>query len=369
MAAMERAQRCSAASLTEDLIVEILSRVPVKPLCRFKCVSKAWENLISHPEHRKKLPQTLAGFLYTSLSGLLPALAFTNASPQEERYPIFPSNFSFLPEFQDIRIMDCCNGLLLCRLWESTDDFHYVLCNPATEKFTTVPPSGNADNLYAARLGFDPAVSSSRFHVFELVEYEEDDPVITGVRVYSSETREWVHKEVEWSDDALLESRLSRTVFLNGSLHILTDQPAVLTVDTELKTWRKIHLSLLQDQDGFIQQSQGRLHYVNFREFDSVTRLAVYILEDYGGDDWVLKHSVEASRIFGTTDLQLVDWVAMHPECNLLFFSVGWDGTLMSYDMDRQQVRVIRNLGHDSLPPYLPCVPFYSELPALENET
>ena len=54
----------AAADLTDDLIVEILSRLPVKSICRFKCVSRHWRALISHPEHRKKLPQTLSGFFY-----------------------------------------------------------------------------------------------------------------------------------------------------------------------------------------------------------------------------------------------------------------------------------------------------------------
>ena len=38
-----------AAILTEDLIVEILSWVPVKSLMRFRCVSKSWNSLIFHP--------------------------------------------------------------------------------------------------------------------------------------------------------------------------------------------------------------------------------------------------------------------------------------------------------------------------------
>ena len=38
-----------AMVLPEELIVEILSWVPVKPLMRFKCVSKTWNSLIFHP--------------------------------------------------------------------------------------------------------------------------------------------------------------------------------------------------------------------------------------------------------------------------------------------------------------------------------
>jgi len=53
-----------ATQLTDDLLVEILSRVPYRSLCRFRCVSTRWRAIISHPDYRRSLPQTLAGILY-----------------------------------------------------------------------------------------------------------------------------------------------------------------------------------------------------------------------------------------------------------------------------------------------------------------
>ncbi|XP_044451405.1 uncharacterized protein [Triticum aestivum] len=41
---------------------EILSRVPYRSLCRFRCVSKAWLALCSDPAVRRRSPQTLSGF-------------------------------------------------------------------------------------------------------------------------------------------------------------------------------------------------------------------------------------------------------------------------------------------------------------------
>ena len=49
-------------------------------------------------------------------------------------------------------------------------------------------------------------------------------------------------------------------------------------------------------------------------------------------------------------------WVAIHPDYNLIFFTVGSDSTLMCYDMDRRQVKVICN--HDGYPRVL-YVPLY----------
>jgi hypothetical protein len=53
---------------------------PRKSVCRCKCVSRRWRGLISDPDHRKKLPQTLAGFFYSSEN--------ESSFPDEETFPI-----------------------------------------------------------------------------------------------------------------------------------------------------------------------------------------------------------------------------------------------------------------------------------------
>ena len=61
---MEGCSKTSAGAvpvLPDDPLVEILSRVPAKSVCRFKCVSKAWRDLIADPDNRKKLPQAMQG--------------------------------------------------------------------------------------------------------------------------------------------------------------------------------------------------------------------------------------------------------------------------------------------------------------------
>ncbi|XP_039799755.1 F-box protein At1g31080-like [Panicum virgatum] len=51
----------AVAWLPDDLLMEILSRVPVKSLCRFKCVSKTWRELIADPPPPPEAPPDLGG--------------------------------------------------------------------------------------------------------------------------------------------------------------------------------------------------------------------------------------------------------------------------------------------------------------------
>ncbi|XBH85979.1 hypothetical protein VPH35_073756 [Triticum aestivum] len=342
----------AATRLTDDLLVEILARVPAKSLARFKCVSKHWLSLTFDRSHRRRLPQTLSGFFYSSTG--------------EECFLESPVHH------RRVDLLDCCNGLLLCRWYDVSargDEFCYVVCNPATEKWVELPDSGQAGEVGAARLGFDQAVSP-HFHVFELVEqdyFSPDFPVyLIGVQVYSSESGRWHIR---------LANRQSATVFLNGHLNFHTydgeSRQCLAAVDTEGETWTDFRAP--GDLDGgHIQRSQGRLHYANFHQDEDgrVVRLVVHVLEDYDSKEWILKHSVETSYLSGGTHVLglNVDFhlIAVHPECNLIFFSVGWDTTFMCYNMDSRRVKVICHL-EDGKPPYLPYVPLYTELQSLHT--
>ncbi|XBI12622.1 putative F-box protein At3g52320 [Aegilops tauschii subsp. strangulata] len=127
----------AAERLTEDLLVEILSRVPARPLCRFKCVSKHWLGLINDRTYRRKLPQTLTGFFFSGTTEeqlVHPVLPFTNLSGSRSR-----TSLTFLPNGRDAFLLDCCNGFLLYDVSAHLGKRRYVVCNPATEEWTELP--------------------------------------------------------------------------------------------------------------------------------------------------------------------------------------------------------------------------------------
>ncbi|CAN6287697.1 unnamed protein product [Urochloa humidicola] len=368
----------AAADLTDDLIVEVLSRLPVKSICRFKCVSRHWRGLISHPEHRKKLPQTLSGFFYpryllnhedqrTTIPG------FVGISRSEEEELPFPDpSLPFLSGYRCILPADCSGGLLLCSCWKVNprDEHNYVVCNPAADKWVVLPEApDDLRSVSTIRLCFDPAISS-HFHVFQFIE-EDQYGYITGLNIYSSVTGAWTSKENGWGDEVVPVD--SRGVFMNGILHLLSHESMVLTVDTEGKTWRTIPVlesmgfeNFYKGPVAFLCQSQGRLCYMNTRKHIT-SKISVWMLEDYTAGLWVFKYNISTSQIFGEVDLMMErDYalIAKHPEANVIFFVWKCEDLLMSYDMDRGKVCVICSLTepmYDAFLPYLPYVPFFQE--------
>ncbi|CAM0884619.1 unnamed protein product [Alopecurus aequalis] len=357
--------------LTDDILADIISRVPYKSTCCCKCVSMRWRDLISHPDHRKKMPRSIAGFIY---EGYNPrpkkARYFTNVSGKGCHF-IDPS-LSFLPKYNSLDILDCCNGLLLCRCWKLTDPniLDYMVCNHATEKWVVVPATDWSSKAWIARLGFEPAVSS-HFHVFEFInddawginesELRYFDGRLETLAIYSSKTEVWTLHSVNYGEFAIPLD--SRRAFFNGILHFATFNVSVLAVDVEGNklvvdregnNWSRISLPSEPHDNWDVNDvfpSQGRLYFANRTAGSNGSELEIWVLEDYvTAESWTLKHNVSHLQLFGKKNsLYAEDFsvTSIHPERNLIFIVGGKYQTLMSYDMDSMKQRFIRQLGSD----------------------
>uniref|UniRef100_A0A0A9AAH8 F-box protein At3g26010-like beta-propeller domain-containing protein n=1 Tax=Arundo donax TaxID=35708 RepID=A0A0A9AAH8_ARUDO len=189
---------------------------------------------------------------------------------------------------------------------------------------------------------------------------------VKGVEIYSSETGAWSYSMSAWDYEEISEG--SPSVFFNCLLHFVTFKFAIVAVDVEGESWWV--LPMPEDIDdynswepGFIGRYQGNLCYIN--EFDYESDMSVWVLEDYGTEEWILKHQVSIQRLTEkiTTPPESIYYhlITVHPDCNWIFYIAGSDHTLMAYDMDRDEVHVIKNLGSDCWLPCIPYVPFYVE--------
>ncbi|CAO1940953.1 unnamed protein product [Urochloa humidicola] len=380
--------KLSATNLPDDVLVEILSRLPARTLCRFKLVSRTWRALISHPDHRRRLAQPLMGFFYhlhvDASSPPVPYWHFAAAAVGRSLWFEPPPPFSAT----DTDLLDSCNGLLLLRCRAPSSSFVYVVCNPPMGQWVELPvpihPPGafglRSDHLQGRRrtrlaaLAFDPAVSPSRFHVLQLVEREEyDDPnnysfVVEAAEIYSSETKAWhLSVDTEWSGHVSCFGQ--QAVYHDGALHFAVDDgDAVMSVDIEGEAWRltrMVPLCLPTYAGGrFLCRSRGRLLYVHKGSY--YASLSVYSLERRcGAEQWELKHYASPMDQFGKTLFKEHDGVvAVDPDGDVIFLFDACRGMLMAYDMGRRTVR-------DSQLPLVqasPCYPFFPYVPLYSAE-
>ncbi|CAM0878275.1 unnamed protein product [Alopecurus aequalis] len=367
-------ERSPVSELSDDLLIEIISRVPFKSTCCCKCVSTRWRDLVSHPDHRKKLPRsTLAGFFYPYYG---PANLF-HLSMRRPDYQSLSGNWcaqidtslSFISRYGTLEhLFDCCNGLLLCRRRMGTKPLTigYGVCNPATETWVDVPVTSWSRDLWLVRLAFDPDISS-HFHVFEFAPAHVvdanphgDHTHIKGVRIYSSKTGDWTHPLV-WESPVSLKG--VKGVFHMGLLYSITFDDFVVAVSLE-GNCMAIRAPHSTRGNANLYLSQGQLHLVN----NGASELSVWALEDSNTENWTLKHNVSHLQLLGTQYSMFAKYyrvVSIHPESDVIFLlcatSYGSALKLMSYEMGSRKLSPICDVEWCCTTPCFSYVPLFSE--------
>ncbi|XBJ20478.1 hypothetical protein VPH35_011306 [Triticum aestivum] len=370
--------------IPEGVLMEILSRVPYRSLCRFKCVSGPWLALCSDHGVRKRSPQTLSGFFHFNRGW-----RFHNYLSREKGPPMVDPGLRFLRgTFGHFEVLQCSTSLLLCRCWKAphpkllgwnsfpegraverfrwgpeADQFDYVVCNPATRQWALLPPvppielHNQADgDLFRAiaghyLLGFDPAVPS-RFVVFVPV-FGIGLPMTW---IYSSETRGWTSIRCQLDDYV----NNPRCFFLNGTILYFCNSLSIVTVNTEGNVWREMKLPPAMTNiyvGPSFGQSQGCLYAWRMDD----CQLSVWALENYDGGQWTLRCTVDCLELFGRDcrkENEFYRMFAIHPECDMIFLIDRKEKTL-SYDMNNKKVHAICASG--DFPEGLPYTPCFEE--------
>ncbi|KAI9110664.1 hypothetical protein K1719_018530 [Acacia pycnantha] len=193
-----------APYLPEEIFTNILKRLPVKSLIRFRCVCKDWKNLFKTPsfiaEHNRHATQQDPVLLFKR-GGRLPCnpeylcLCLINRDMKVLEYQTRQTQPSLVARCD---IIGSSNGLL-CLVHK----YSFILWNPATREVLQVPNNPNLTRevlqvpnvlnlIHFAGFGFSPIVND--YKIVRLSTSWRHDDRIYLVQVFSVSTWSW--KEV-----------------------------------------------------------------------------------------------------------------------------------------------------------------------------
>ncbi|KAK9135989.1 hypothetical protein Syun_015319 [Stephania yunnanensis] len=182
------------SKIEEDIIIqEILPRLPIKSLFRFKLVSKKWLNLITHDplflaHHSHKGPSR-TNITSPSYFSCKSELFFST----DDCYQFKWCKPNFLTGVMD-DVMGSTNGLVygVCSRYRKI-----FICNPITKHTVYVP---NPEKQLTLSLACNPYNPSTGFTIVNPIFLREENDGTHNVdvfqfRVYSSKTGEWRESE------------------------------------------------------------------------------------------------------------------------------------------------------------------------------
>ncbi|XP_028068519.1 F-box/kelch-repeat protein At3g23880-like [Camellia sinensis] len=222
-------------SLPMDIIVDILNRLPVKSLVRFRCVCKTFRHLISNPtfisshllHHRTP---TTAATIFTFKHRTTTSLSLLQ-SPSSSQNPVNLVH-PWSNHTRNLHLIGSINGLLcLClRLSNHPLYFHrriiLLLWNPATKLFKSlrsptiqIPPTCFHLSL-GFGFGFHSSTSSSDYKVVRIVSFN----LRVRAEVYSAISNCW--REIRGMDLHFYIHKLSCEAIVNGAPYWLLATPS-----------------------------------------------------------------------------------------------------------------------------------------------
>ncbi|KAK9268108.1 hypothetical protein L1049_010548 [Liquidambar formosana] len=181
------------ATLPPEIIVDILLRLPVKALLRFRCASKPWCALIDGPNFIKMhLNRSIEHNAHHSLILIGWYLYSVDMDTLDEAvqldHPLKNEEFG-------TEVLGSCNGLLCL----AVGIYDIVLWNPSTRKLRTVPfalMEFMMDSFTISQFpmyGFGYDYARDDYKLVRMVQLcgEDDDSFDSHVKVYSLKTNSW----------------------------------------------------------------------------------------------------------------------------------------------------------------------------------
>ncbi|XP_016456656.1 F-box/kelch-repeat protein At3g06240-like [Nicotiana tabacum] len=242
-----------AEYLPQEIIIDILSRLPAKAIGQFRCVSKQWLNFLSDPQfikfhHTIHSHKEDAKLIFVSSSAALHTITFNqnphNAISRNLNFPQLSHNW--------VKVVGSSNGLVLV---ENAENIKYLI-NPTTLKYHRIPNFHLAlpvPGIFSmCGLGYDFA--SDDYKVVTLSRYKRDLDNIF-VDVYSVRMGLWRrHGKLPVDHGVPIGGS---GVLVNGALHWLARKSpyyssVIVAFDLNDETFLELPVPNALDDNNFV---------------------------------------------------------------------------------------------------------------------
>uniref|UniRef100_A0A1J3CS47 F-box protein n=1 Tax=Noccaea caerulescens TaxID=107243 RepID=A0A1J3CS47_NOCCA len=295
------------ALFPDEVILQILARLPVKSLFRFKSVCKAWHKL---PSDRYFTA------LYNQVSVKEQMLvAEVSYSSESKSSLICVDNLRGVSELSldfvrdRVRIRASCNGLLCCS--SIPEKGVYYVCNPSTREYRKLPRSRErpVTRFYPdgepTLVGLACDLDRNKFYVVMAGYHRSFGQRPDGsfiCFVFDSETNKWRKFVSEQEDCSFTHMSKNQVVFVNGKLHwLMSGLCYILALDVERDAWRKI---CLPDEIRCGDGGGNRVYLLESDGFLSVVQISdrwmkIWKMRDYESEAWSVVDSISLRCIKG----------------------------------------------------------------------
>ncbi|KAL3638757.1 hypothetical protein CASFOL_016664 [Castilleja foliolosa] len=304
-------------TLPQEIIINILSRLPIRTVVACKLVCKPWLELLETREfatsHLSKSVPGLAVFHYLDLFRIFEF----NDEPGFEHHRL---HYDLVTEFQrtsfvnpshcSIGIQGSTNGLLFLREINTQPHVHYI-CNPITREYIELPSPDELVHFYPTvkTYGFGTSkITGDNKVVRVLHECTRDDTHVlldipkSECHVYTLGTGTW--RKIKHGSKLEYNCR-SVGAFLNGNLHWLvvdmkgSSQISCFDLETEIFTTFS-PASAIPEKEGFL----GGLFVLGdclcFCDNTSQDEIVIWLMKEYGNEkSWSKEYVINKHPEFG----------------------------------------------------------------------
>ncbi|OVA05378.1 F-box domain [Macleaya cordata] len=288
--------------LDDNLLYEILKRLPAKTVARFMIINKRFYSLISDPffivNHADYQSGKIAsGFFHTSLNtGSIDHYSFDLSSPTQTISLDLPEDH----QTYRLCILATCNGLILLMSEPFCSNSIY-LCNPTTKTNRCIPAPGSDNHMFGIGLAVNPMAFQLHNHYKVVGLYRLPNCLTWQFKIFTPDTGCWRYSKetISYNEKSYL---YGGAVYFRGALHWLTNKGDILAFDVD------------KEQSWMIKIPRTITQLVSRRPWFSVTWFGVvedqlnliavnhkgivnWVLCDYENKKWEMKRRFK--RIWG----------------------------------------------------------------------